>query len=166
MPTKQGSVALLTDPVAQQLLESTNVARLAYVWTDGTPRVVPTWFHWTGQEIVLGSPADAPKLVALRRNPKVALTIDTQEWPYKVLLVRGTARLQEMNDVVPEYAQAAERYFGADGGKGWVENLRKMSGGRPRMGRVAITPEWVAVHDFEQRWPSAIEKAMEAAQAG
>lgn len=45
MPTKQGSLALLNDPVAQRLLQSTNPARLAYVWKDGTPRVVPIWFH-------------------------------------------------------------------------------------------------------------------------
>ena len=166
MATKQGSTALLDDPVAQQLLASTNMARLAYNWTDGTPRVVPIWFQWTGQDIVLASPAIAPKLAALRKSPKVALTIDTQGWPYKVLLVRGTARIEEMDEVVPEYVQASERYFGPEGGKGWIENLRKMSGGRPRMGRIVVTPEWVAIHDFEQRFPSALEKAMEAAPAG
>ena len=56
MPTEQGDLALLDDPVAQELLHSTNLARLAYVWRDETPRVVPIWFHWDGQEIVLGSP--------------------------------------------------------------------------------------------------------------
>jgi hypothetical protein len=56
MATKQGSVALLNDPVAQELLRSTSPARLAYVWRDGTPRVVPIWFHGTGKEIVLAHP--------------------------------------------------------------------------------------------------------------
>ena len=37
MPTQQGDVALLDDPVAQRLLQSPAPARLAYVWTDGTP---------------------------------------------------------------------------------------------------------------------------------
>jgi hypothetical protein len=39
MPAKQGDLALLNDPVAQELLHSTIPARLAYVWRDGTPRV-------------------------------------------------------------------------------------------------------------------------------
>ena len=65
MATKQGSFALLDDPVAQELLRSTSPARLAYVWTDGTPRVVPIWFHWNGKEIVLGTPPKAPKVQAL-----------------------------------------------------------------------------------------------------
>ena len=41
MPAQQGDLALLNHPVAQDLLHSTNPARLAYSWHDGTPRVVP-----------------------------------------------------------------------------------------------------------------------------
>jgi hypothetical protein len=59
---EQGDLALLEDDVARQLLASTVPARLAYVWKDGTPRVVPMWFHWDGSEVVLGSPPGAPKL--------------------------------------------------------------------------------------------------------
>jgi len=47
---------VLNDEVAQELLHSQELAKLAYNWTDGTPRVVPIWFHWDGQEIVMGTP--------------------------------------------------------------------------------------------------------------
>jgi hypothetical protein len=50
---RQGDVRLLETDLAQQLLRSSIPARLAFVWTDGTPRVVPTWFHWNGREIVM-----------------------------------------------------------------------------------------------------------------
>ena len=56
MTLKQGDLALLNEPLAQELLHATIPARLAYVWSDGTPRVVPIWFQWTGQEIVMCSP--------------------------------------------------------------------------------------------------------------
>ncbi len=72
MPTQQGDLALLDDPVAQRLLQSTIPARFAYTWTDGTPRVVPIGFHWNGEEIVLGTFPDAPKMkrcVTGRRSP-------------------------------------------------------------------------------------------------
>lgn len=52
-------VSLMDDPVAQRLLTSTAPARLAYTWSDGTPRVVPIWFHWDDKTIVLGTPAKA-----------------------------------------------------------------------------------------------------------
>ena len=67
---KQGDIGLLNDPVARELLASTIPARLAYNWLDGTPRVVPIWFHWDGKQFVLGSPPRAPKLRALRQNPR------------------------------------------------------------------------------------------------
>ena len=57
MSAKPSDVTLLDDPVARELLDSTQVARLAYTWTDGTPRVVPLWFHYDGEVITIRSPA-------------------------------------------------------------------------------------------------------------
>jgi Pyridoxamine 5'-phosphate oxidase len=157
MATKQGGLALLNDPVAQELLRSTSPARLAYVWRDGTPRVIPIWFHWNGKEMVLGTPPNAPKVQALSRNSKVALTIDGNTWPYKVLQIRGAAHVEKVAGVVPEYALAAERYFGVEQGRAWVKQVGTMFS---QMARIVVKPEWVAVLDFEKRFPSAIEAAM------
>ena len=54
--TADARAILQTTPVAQQLLQSAIPARLAYTWHDGTPRVVPMWFHWTGEDLVMGAP--------------------------------------------------------------------------------------------------------------
>src|SRR4051794_31157218 len=151
--TKQGSLELLQDPVSQELMQSKIPARLAYVWTDGTPRVVPIWFHWDGKEFILATPPKAPKLKALAKNTKVALTIDDNNFPHKVLLVRGTARLETVKGIVPEYAAAAERYFGREQGQAWVNQLR---GRTSSMVRIAVTPEWVGILDFQTRFPSAL----------
>ena len=150
---EQGDLSLLQHPVAQELLQSKIPARLAYVWTDGTPRVVPIWFHWNGREIVMASPEKAPKLKALAKNPKVSLTIDDDTFPHKVLLIRGTARLEQVDGIVPEYAQAAERYFGAPQAEAWLGQLRKLVSSTVR---ITITPEWVGVLDFQARFPSAL----------
>ena len=115
-PVQQGDLSLLQHPASQELLQSKIPARLAYVWTDGTPRVIPIWFHWNGREIVMATPPKAPKLKALARNPKVSLTIDDNTFPHKVLLIRGTARLEPLDRIVPEYEAAAERYFGTEQG--------------------------------------------------
>ncbi len=65
MPEKQGSLALLDDPVSQKLLHSATLSHLAYNWTDGTPRLVPIWFQWIGLEVVFCSVANSLKLKAL-----------------------------------------------------------------------------------------------------
>jgi hypothetical protein len=115
--------------------------------------VVPIWFHWTGQQFVLGTPPKAPKLKALAKNPRVALTIDDNNFPHKVLLVRGNAVLEPVNGVVPEYVIAAERYFGREQGQAWVSQLATMVSS---MVRVSITPDWVGLLNFQTRFPSAL----------
>jgi len=153
MPAKQGDLGLLQHSASRELLQSKIPARLAYIAIDGTPRVIPIWFHWNGTEFVMGTPPKAPKLKALAKNPRVSLTIDDNTFPHKVLLVRGTAHLEPMNGVVPEYAMAAERYFGPDQGKAWVAQMAQMI---PSMVRITITPDWVGLLDFQTRFPSAL----------
>jgi hypothetical protein len=153
MPVTQGDLNLLKHPASQELLASKIPARLAYIATDATPRVVPIWFHWNGRNIVMASPPKAPKLKALAKNPKVSLTIDDNTFPHKVLLIRGTARLEPLDGIVPEYATAAERYFGPEQGKAWVQQLGQWISS---MVRITITPEWVGLLDFQTRFPSAL----------
>jgi nitroimidazol reductase NimA-like FMN-containing flavoprotein (pyridoxamine 5'-phosphate oxidase superfamily) len=151
MRVAAGDLALLDDPLAVELLTSRVPARLAYVWLDGSPRVVPIWFHWNGSELVVCSPPKAPKLKALQQNSAVSVTIDSNDWPYTVLSVRGAATVTMVDDLVPEYAAAAERYLGPAEGKAWAAQLR----GQP-MGRVSIEPQWANLLDFQQRFPSAL----------
>jgi PPOX class probable F420-dependent enzyme len=149
--TTDDGLDLLQDPVAQELLRSRQPARLAYTWTDGTPRVVPVWFHWDGRQVVIGTPPHAPKVRALRDNPAVSVTIDEADWPYKVLLIRGTAELTVMDRVSEEYEAAAARYMGPEAGAQWVAGLEDSP-----MARIAVTPEHVRVLDFVTRFPSAL----------
>jgi hypothetical protein len=161
MPTQQGDLALLNHPVAQQLLQSTIPARLAYVWPDGTPRVVPIGFHWNGREIVLGTFPNAPKMKALHDGARVSLSIDGDTMPYQVLLMRGTVHTDIVDGIAPEYEAMTVRTFGEEGGRAWLDNMRPIC---PQMARIFILPDWVGVQDFETRFPNALEDAMEQAQ--
>jgi hypothetical protein len=152
-PVQQGDLGLLQHPASQELLQSKIPARLAYVWTDGTPRVIPIWFHWNGHDIVMATPPKAPKLKALEKNPKVSLTIDDNTFPHKVLLIRGTARMEPVDGIVPEYATAAGRYFPPELAQAWLGQLRTLVSS---MVRITITPEWVGLLDFQTRFPSAL----------
>ena len=153
LAVKQGDLSLLQHPAAQELLHSKIPARLAYIATDGTPRVVPIWFHWNGREIVMATPPKAPKLKALAKNPRVSLTIDDNTFPHKVLLIRGGARLEPVEGIVPEYEAAAARYFDAELAKGWLGQLRTLVSS---MVRITVTPDWVGLLDFQTRFPSAL----------
>ena len=94
-------VEVLNQPLARELLGSAIPARLAYNGLDGFPRAVPIGFYWNGAELVLASVSYAAKVKALVANPKVALTIDTAEPPWHILLVRGTASVEIVDGWCP-----------------------------------------------------------------
>lgn len=153
----QGDLRLLETDVARELLTSSIPARVGYVALDGTPRVVPTWFHWDGEEFVMPTFISAPHIARpasrirdLRANPDVAFTIDTATSPPQVLYVRGRATITEVDGVPPEYAQAAVRYLGEEGA---AELLASVDDPVTRMARIAVRPSWVALLDFETRVP-------------
>ncbi len=118
----QGGLELLQDPIAVRLLGSTELARLAYNAKDGTPRILPMLFHWTGQEVVFGAYAGSAKLGSLRANPDVAITIDTAGPPPDVLLLRGRAELGGVGGIVAEYA-AAHRRKAPEMWKRWLRTV-------------------------------------------
>jgi Pyridoxamine 5'-phosphate oxidase len=145
MRPAQGDLDLLNDAAAKRLLESTEVAHLAYTWSDGTPRCVPIWFHWGGTELVLSSPSISPKTKIMDDGTPVAVTIDSAEWPYAALMLRGRVRVDEVEGIAPEYREAAHRYFGDEQGEAWCGQLPAGI----RMTRLRMTPEWVGVLDFD-----------------
>lgn len=161
MAEPQGDLSLLESDVAQELLASALPARVAYVARDGTPRVVPTWFQWTGRELVMPTFVTAPhvrrpaaRLRDLRANPDVAVSIDTESQPPKVLLLRGRADVTEVEGVVPEYAVSARQYMGEEAAAGYLAQIDQPG---TKMARIAVRPTWVGLVDFETRLPAIMK---------
>jgi nitroimidazol reductase NimA-like FMN-containing flavoprotein (pyridoxamine 5'-phosphate oxidase superfamily) len=96
---------------AQELLASPSAAHLAYLGRDGTPRVIPVGFFWTGDRVVISSATTSPKVAALSARPDVALTIDAGDTPdrARALSIRGRANVEIVDGVVEEYLAAARK---------------------------------------------------------
>jgi len=146
---------ILDRPVSRELL-ARDVTRLAYVAKDGTPRNVPIAFTWNGSQIVMCTTKNAPKLPALRANPVVALTIDTEVHPPKILLIRGRAELDAVDGIPEEYLQINGSYEMTPGQRAeWEAEVRSLYDG---MVRIVVTPTWTKLIDFETTLPSAVEE--------
>ena len=158
MSPKQGDVGLLQEPLAQELLQSKGPAHLAYNWRDGTPRVIPMGFHWNGQEIVMATEADAPKTKVLTTGSKVAVSIDRDFSASKILLIRGTVRVDTVEGIAPEYTAMIYRTMSKEDAEALLKEAARLY---PRMTRIFIHPDWVGILDFETRLPSAVERAIE-----
>jgi nitroimidazol reductase NimA-like FMN-containing flavoprotein (pyridoxamine 5'-phosphate oxidase superfamily) len=137
----------LTQPGAQKLLASGSAAHLAYTAKDGTPRVIPVGFYWTGAQFVISTATASPKVTALSARPDVALTIDAGDTPdqARALSVRGRASVEIVDGVVEEYLAAARKTMDAEAAAEFERNVRATY---DQMARIAITPEWVRYYDF------------------
>jgi hypothetical protein len=146
---------ILNRPTSQELL-ARDLTRLAYVARDGTPRNIPIAFTWNGSEIVLCTTKNAPKLPSLRHNPEVALTIDTEVHPPKILLIRGRAELDVVDGIPEEYLQMNGSYeMTPEQRVEWEAEVRSLYDG---MVRILITPTWAKLIDFETTLPTAVEE--------
>lgn len=153
---------VLAKPLSRELL-ARDLTRMAYVARDGTPRNVPIAFVWNGSQVVVCTPPNAPKLEAPRRNPAVALTIDTEVHPPKILLIRGRAALDHVEGIPDEFLHQTSTYqMTPEQRLEWELGVRALY--TDGMVRVLITPTWAKLIDFEETLPTAVEELVRRQQ--
>jgi hypothetical protein len=87
----------------------------------------------------------------------VALTIDTEAHPPKILLIRGRAELDFVDGIPDEYLQATSTYeMTPEQRVEWEAEVRSLD--HEGMVRILVTPTWAKPIDFESTLPSAVEE--------
>ena len=143
---------VLSDPLAQDLMQSSIPARLAYVGRNGRPHVVPIWFAHIGGEIIMVTGPKADKVPAIEANGAVAITIDSSTPPYHVLLVDGDATVEKTDGIAAEYPAIVQRYLGP-AAEGYLAPMRTRVKTQRRI-RVRVR-SW-RVLDFQKRFPKSL----------
>ena len=95
---------------ALERLQSDIIIWLGTVRPDGRPHLVPVWFLWDGQTILIFSKPDQ-KIRNLRQNPAVMLGLDDTDTGEDVLLIEGTAELLPAGQVAPTLPAYAAKYM-------------------------------------------------------
>jgi PPOX class probable F420-dependent enzyme len=98
---------------ARRVLESDALAHLVTVNRDGSPQVSVVWVGLDGDDIVSGHLFEQQKLRNVRRDPRVALTLETQVTNplglREYLVVHGRAAIEEGG--APEVLQELARTY-------------------------------------------------------
>ena len=152
--TKDEITAILAKPYSQELLNGPEPARMAYTGLDGDPRAIPIGFWCEGEQILMATVPKSAKVAALRKNPKVALTIDTGAFPPKVLLIRGDAEVELVQGVPDGYLEAGHKVMTDEQYPEWEAGVKGLY---DAMVVITITPTWVKLLDFETTIPKAVE---------
>jgi PPOX class probable F420-dependent enzyme len=102
---------------ARAVLESAALAHLVTLNRDGSPQVSVVWVGLDGDDVVSGHLREQQKLRNVRRDPRVALTLETQVTNSlglrEYLVVHGRGSIEEGG--APELLQElAYTYLGPD----------------------------------------------------
>jgi len=77
---------------ASSRLRRQNIVWLTTVDSAGTPQPRPVWFHWDGSSLIVFSQPGAAKVSHIRRNPAVAINLNSDPDGDEVTVMLGAAR--------------------------------------------------------------------------
>ena len=95
-PTPARTVARVLPMLAEE-----RVVWLSTVRPDGTPHLVPTWFWWDGEALVVFSKPGAAKVRNLRANPRLMVAVGDPEDDFSVGLIEAEASVVDGATSVP-----------------------------------------------------------------
>jgi PPOX class probable F420-dependent enzyme len=84
-------------------LRTESVLWLSTVGPNGAPHLVPIWFSWDGDSVLIASKPHARKVANLRANPSVMLALGEPDDDFDVGMIQGVAELADRPaaDILP-----------------------------------------------------------------
>ncbi len=102
------------------------LVRIATLQADGAPHVTPAWFICEDGQIFMTPRAASTWLENLRRDPRIALTIDEDPTPYRKVTIEGRARivheLGEDDAWRDLYRRITRRYVSPEGAEAYIQS--------------------------------------------
>ncbi|MGH3761129.1 PPOX class F420-dependent oxidoreductase [Actinophytocola sp.] len=103
-------------------MHGTRTGKLAVVRADGAPHVAPVWFLIDsvggGDRLVFNTGANTVKGRALRREPRFAMCVDSEEPPYSYVMFYASATIvDDPAQMLPWSVRLGARYMGAERGE-------------------------------------------------
>ena len=89
-------------------------AHLATLMPDGSPHVTPVWVDYDGAHVRVNSAKERVKDKNMRRNKRVALSIQDPENPYRYLGIRGEVVEITENGADAHIDSLAKKYMNQD----------------------------------------------------
>ena len=98
----------------REILDRVAFAHLATLMPDGSPQVNPVWFEFDGRVVRINSARGRQKDRNMRRDPRVALSVQDPANPYHFVQVRGRVTRIEEAGADEHIDRLAKRYLGVD----------------------------------------------------
>jgi PPOX class probable F420-dependent enzyme len=94
------------------LFKKTAFAHLSTLMRDGSPQVTPVWIDYDGKYVRVNSALGRVKDKNMRRDPRVSLSIQDPENPYRYLEIRGKVVEITQNGADDLINKLSQKYLG------------------------------------------------------
>ena len=118
-------------------LRSATILWLASVRSNGQPHLVPVWFLWEGETILIFSKPENQKVRNIRQNPAVTVSLDETDEGDDVIVLEGAAELDGDPGVTTALPAYAAKYGGQIADLGWTPETMAREYSQPI--RITIT---------------------------
>ena len=135
----------LTPSEVDEYLDGPHVAHFASIRRNGSPHVSPVWYRWdSGADASAGtvtvvSGDSAVKTRNVLQNPRVSLSIATDEWPYQYVILEGNAAVTYDN-IEETVVNIFSRYEGEERGR---EDARELADGAEKLVVIVVSVDRV-----------------------
>ena len=96
------------------LFNKKSFANFATLMKDGSPQVTPVWVDYDGEYILINTSKGRQKMNNIIRDPRIALSIQDPDNPYRKLIIRGCVVEETEQGAGEHIDKLAKKYTGAD----------------------------------------------------
>ena len=115
-------MAELSSKEVDEHLDQVRVGHLVTLRRNGTPHVAPVWFQGDRERAWVMAGEGAVKIRNVRRNSRVALSVATNQRPYRYVVLEGTAALSK-EGLAERVRSICIRYDGPERGEEFTREL-------------------------------------------
>ena len=116
----------MTPEQIEDYLAMPHIADLATGRPDGSPHVAPVWFLYEDGVVKVLAETSSVKVKNLKSEPRVSVSIATDQQPYEYVIVNGVAEISE-GDISEILRRISVHYQGTEEGERYAEKtLREL----------------------------------------
>jgi len=99
----------------RDILEKKGFAHVATIGPGGEPQSHPVWYDWDGEALLISATPTKQRIQNLRRFPRIAVSIQDPDDPYRYLEIRGPVEIEpdprhHLIDALAKKYLGTERY--------------------------------------------------------
>jgi len=128
----------------EDFLSESNIARIATVKPDGSPHVTPVWYLWENNQLLILIMKGSVKESNIKQKKKVAVTVDSNTAPNKVVIIEATAKIEELREEIER--RICQRYLKKEN----LDEYLELSHGYYPQILIRIQPEKIITWDYSK----------------